>query len=176
MNSNNRCMRQRHFGFFGRASIAGLTRNTQTGSSACILALHAGVDHKMKRSIKYLCLFAVSSSALPAIAADPADRPVSAADQTTDAVQAKAKLAEIRGRIALLTNRLHDELKERDARSTRLREAEVGIAAMRRRSENLRSALLAAERRRGELRAEETQAHAALDTERAALATQVRTA
>src|SRR5258708_38984551 len=166
MNSNSRCMRQKHFGFFGRASIAGLTRNTQTGSSACMLALRTGVDHKMKRSIKYLCLFAALGSALAAIAAD----------QTSDAVQAKAKLAEIRGRIAALTNRLHDELKERDARNTRLREAEVGIAAMRRRLENLRSALVAAERRRGELRAEETQAQAALDTERASLATQVRAA
>ena len=141
-----------------------------------MLALRSGVDHKMKRSIKYLCLFAVASFALTAIAADPADRPVSAADQTTDAVQAKAKLGEIRGRIAVLTSRLRDELKERDARSTRLREAEVGIAAMRRRSENLRSALLAAERRRGELRAEEIQAQAALDAERSALATQVRAA
>jgi septal ring factor EnvC (AmiA/AmiB activator) len=130
----------------------------------------------MKRSIKYLCLLGAWSFALAARAADPADRPVSAADQTSDSVQAKAKLAEIRGRIAALTNRLHDELKERDARSARLREAEVGIAAMRRRLENLRSALVAAERRRGELRAEEVQAHAALDTERAALATQVRTA
>ena len=141
-----------------------------------MLALGAGVGHKMKRSIKYLCLFAVLSSAPVAIAADPADRPVSAADQTSDSVQAKAKLAEIRGRIAALTNRLHDELKERDALSARLREAEVGIAAMRRRLENLRSALVAAERRRGELRGEEARAHAALDTERAALATQVRTA
>jgi septal ring factor EnvC (AmiA/AmiB activator) len=120
----------------------------------------------MKRSIKYLCLFAASSAALAA----------SAADQTADSVQAKAKLAEIRGRIAALTNRLHDELKERDAQGARLREAEVGIAAMRRRLENLRSALSAAERRRGELRAEQTQAQGALDTERAALATQVRTA
>ena len=141
-----------------------------------MLALRTGVDHKMKRSIKYLCVFAVLSSALVASAADPADRPASAADQTSDPAQATAKLAEIRGRIAALTNRLHDELKERDARSTRLREAEVGIAAMRRRLENLHSALLAAERRRAELRAEETRAQAALDTERAALATQVRTA
>jgi septal ring factor EnvC (AmiA/AmiB activator) len=141
-----------------------------------MLALRTGVDHKMKRSFKYLCLFAVLSSALVAIAADGADRPAIAADQTSDSVQAKAKLAEIRGRIAALTNRLHDELKQRDALSARLREAEVGIAAMRRRLENLRSALSAAERRRGELRAEETHAQAALDTERGALAMQVRTA
>jgi septal ring factor EnvC (AmiA/AmiB activator) len=130
----------------------------------------------MKRSINYLCLFAMLSSALAALAADSADRPVSAADQTLDSVQAQAKLAEVRSRIAALTNRLHDELKERDARSTRLREAEVRIAATRRQVENLRSAELAADRRRGELRAEQVQAQAALDAERAALATQVRTA
>jgi septal ring factor EnvC (AmiA/AmiB activator) len=141
-----------------------------------MLALRTGPDHKMKRSIKYLCLFAACSLAPAASADDPPDRPVSAADQTSDSVQAKAKLAEIRGRIAALTNRLHDDLTERDARGARLREAEVGIAAMRRRLENVRSALVAAERRRGELRADETQAQAALDTERAALATQVRTA
>ena len=131
-----------------------------------MLALRTGVHHEKMRSIKYLCLFTVLSSALAA----------SAADQTPDSDQAKAKLAEIRGRIAALTNRLHGELKERDAQSARLREAEVGIAAARRRLENLRAALLAAERRRGELRAEETQAQAALDAERTVLATQVRAA
>ena len=141
-----------------------------------MLALRPGVDHKMKRSINYLCLFAMLSSALAAVAADSADRPVSAADQTLDSVQAQAKLAEVRSRIAALTNRLHDELKERDAQSARLREAEVTIAATRRQMENLRSAELAADRRRGELRAEQTQAQAALDAERAALATQVRAA
>ena len=144
-----------------------------------MLRLRTGFDYKMKRSIKYLCLFAAFGAplaALAALAADPPDHPVTAADQTLDAVQAQAKLAEIRGRIAALTNRLHEELKERDAESARLREAEVGIAALRRRLENLRSAELAAERRRGELRGEQTRAQAALDTERAALAMQVRTA
>jgi murein hydrolase activator len=141
-----------------------------------MLTLRPGVYAKMNRSIKYLCLFAVLSSALAASAADPADRPQSAADQTPDAAQANAKLAAIRDRIAALTSRLHDELKERDAKSARLREAEVNIAAVRRRLENLRSALTAVERRRGELRAEQSQAEAALDTERAALAAQVRAA
>jgi murein hydrolase activator len=131
-----------------------------------MLALRPGVDRKMNRSIKCLCLFAVLSSALAA----------SAADQAVDSIQANAKLAEIRDRIAALTGRLHDELKERDARSARLREAEVSIAAVRRRLENLHGAVLAAERHRGELHAEETQAQAALETERAALATQARTA
>jgi septal ring factor EnvC (AmiA/AmiB activator) len=129
----------------------------------------------MKRSIKYLCLFALLLSAPATIAAAP-NGPAAAADQKADPEQAKAKLAEIRGRIATLTSRLHGELKERDGQSARLREAELGLAAMRRRLENLRSAELAAERRRGELRAEENQAQAALGTERAALATQLRTA
>jgi septal ring factor EnvC (AmiA/AmiB activator) len=141
-----------------------------------MLALRTGVDHEMKRSIKYLCLFAALSSALAAAAPDPADRPVSADDQTLDSAQAKAKLAEVRSRIAALADRLHGELKERDARSARLREAEVSIAATRRRLENLRSTELAVDRRRGELRAEQSQAEAALDAERTALAMQVRAA
>src|SRR5882757_5333361 len=106
MNSNNRCIRQALQVFRAR-KYSRLTRNTQTGSSACMLALRPGVDHKMKRSINYLCLLAMLSSALAALAAD----------QTLDSVQAQAKLAEVRSRIAALTNRLHDELKERDARS-----------------------------------------------------------
>lgn len=141
-----------------------------------MLALRPGVDRKMNCSIKYLCPFAVLSCALAASPAKPSGRPASAADQTVDSIQANAKLAAIRDRIAALTDRLHDELQERDARSARLREAEVSIAAVRRRLENLHTALLAAERRRGELRAAQIQAQAALESERAALATQVRTA
>ncbi|HLZ97054.1 MAG TPA: peptidoglycan DD-metalloendopeptidase family protein [Steroidobacteraceae bacterium] len=130
----------------------------------------------MKRSIKYWCLSAAISFGVGAIAAESPGRPASAAGQPQGSVQADAKLAEIRGRIASLTNRLHDELQERDSQGARLREAEVRIAAARRRLENLRGAEIAAERRGGELRAAETQARAALDSERAALAAQVRTA
>ena len=128
------------------------------------------------RLIRYLGLFALLSSALAAAVADPAERPAGADDQTLESAQAKAKLAEVRGRIAALTNRLHGELKERDAHSARLREAEVGIAAARRRLEVLRTAELAADQRRRELHAVETREQTALDAERTQLATQVRTA
>jgi septal ring factor EnvC (AmiA/AmiB activator) len=120
----------------------------------------------MKRSIRYLCWFAGLASVLAA----------AAADRTPDAAEAKAKLAEVRGRIAALSNRLRGELKERDARGARLREAEVSIAATRSRLEELRTAERAAERRRSELHAEETHAQAALDRERADLAAEARAA
>jgi len=128
------------------------------------------------RLIRYLGLFALLSSALAAAVADPAERPAGADDQTLESAQAKAKLAEVRGRIAALTNRLHGELQELDAHSARLREAEVGIAAARRRLEVLRTAELAADQRRRELHAVETREQTALDAERTQLATQVRTA
>jgi len=52
-----------------------------------------------------------------------------AAPETADSAQAKAKLAAVRARIAALTNRLGNELKERDALSARLRGAELAITA-----------------------------------------------
>jgi len=121
----------------------------------------------MKRSIKYLCLFAVLSSALVAIAADPAD--AGERDrQPSESAQAKAKLAEIRGRIAALTNRLHDELKERDARSTRLREAESASPP---RAVGWRICAALSSRPNGVagVACRGDQAQAVLDTERAAL-------
>src|SRR5258707_9041369 len=98
MNSNNRCMRQKHFGFFGRASIAAAHAEYSDRLPGLYACPPPGVDHKMKRSIKYLCLLAVLISAVAAIAADPAGRPVSAAEPTADSAQAKAKLTQIRGR------------------------------------------------------------------------------
>jgi septal ring factor EnvC (AmiA/AmiB activator) len=121
----------------------------------------------MKRSIRYLCLFAALSLELCAAR--------SWADEA-DSTQAKAKLAEVRGRIAALTNRLGGELKLRDALNARLREADLNITATRQRLDRLRGAQAAAERRRGELRAEETRAQNALDAQRAVLASQVRAA
>jgi septal ring factor EnvC (AmiA/AmiB activator) len=99
-----------------------------------------------------------------------------AAPESTDAAQAKAKLAEVRARIAALTNRLGDELKERDALSARLRQAELVVTAKRQRLEALRAEETAAERRRSELRAEQARAQNALQAERAALSQQVRAA
>ncbi|MHB8476851.1 MAG: murein hydrolase activator EnvC family protein [Steroidobacteraceae bacterium] len=94
----------------------------------------------------------------------------------TDSERAQAKLMAVRARIAALTNRLGDELKERDALSSRLRAAELVIAAKRRRLETLRAEKNAAERRRTELRGEQAATQDALQAERAALAEQVRAA
>jgi murein hydrolase activator len=93
-----------------------------------------------------------------------------------DSAQAKAKLSVVRARIALLTNRLGDELKQRDALSARLRAAELVITAKRRRLDELRAAQVSAERRRSELRALEVRDQNALQAERDVLAAQVRAA
>ena len=92
-----------------------------------------------------------------------------------DAAQAKAKLAAVRERIADLAGRLGAELKQRDALSARLREADLGITEKRRRLESLDAAIEAAEHKRSELRAEQNRTREALDSERSALAAQVRT-
>jgi len=99
-----------------------------------------------------------------------------AAPDTADSAQANAKLAAVRARIAALTNRLGDELKERDAVSAHLRETELVITAKRRRLETLHAAQAAAERRRSELRGEQARDTDALQAERATLAAQVRAA
>jgi septal ring factor EnvC (AmiA/AmiB activator) len=99
-----------------------------------------------------------------------------AAAEPADSAQAKAKLAAVRARIAALTSRLGDELKQRDASSARLRETELVITAKRQRLEALRAGQAAAERRRSELRVEQLRDQNALQAERAALAAQVRAA
>jgi murein hydrolase activator len=134
-----------------------------------MLAVRWIVDHEMNRIIKHLCLFAALTAALCGALAG-------AAEQTQDSAQAKAKLAEVRGRIAALTGRLGGELKQRDALSARLRDIDLGITAKRQRLEGLRSAEVVAEHRRGELRAEAGRVKSELDGERAALAAQVRAA
>jgi murein hydrolase activator len=99
-----------------------------------------------------------------------------AAPESADTVQAKAKLAAVRAHIAALTNRLGDELKQRDALSARLREAELIITAKRRRLEALHAEQITAERRRTELRAEQLRDQESLQSERAALGAQVQAA
>ena len=99
-----------------------------------------------------------------------------AAAESADSAQARAKLAAVRTRIAALTNRLGLELKQRDALNARLRDADLEITAKRRRLDALHAAELGAERRRNELHAERTRTQNALDSERAALAAQARTA
>jgi murein hydrolase activator len=121
----------------------------------------------MNRRLKHLCV---------AVAAVLYCAGTWAAAESTDSAQAKAKLAAVRARIAALTNRLGDELKERDALSARLREAELVITAKRQRLDSLRAAEAAAERRRSELRAEQGRDQNALQAERTALGQQVRAA
>jgi murein hydrolase activator len=99
-----------------------------------------------------------------------------AGPESADTVQAKAKLAAVRARIAALTSRLGDELKQRDALSARLREAELIITGKRRRLEALHAEQVTAERRRTELRAEQLREQESLQSERAALAAQVQAA
>jgi murein hydrolase activator len=90
--------------------------------------------------------------------------------------QAKAKLAAVRARIADLTNRIGSQLKQRDALSARVRESELDIAAKRQKVDELRGAQAAAERRRTDLRVEQTRNQNALQAERGSLAAQVRAA
>ena len=134
-----------------------------------MLAVRWVLGYEMNRIIKHLCLFAALTAALSGLRAG-------AAEETQDSAQAKAKLAEVRGRIAALTGRLGGELKQRDALSAHLRDIDLGITAKRQRLEGLRSAETAAERRRGELRVEAARVKSELDSQRAALAAQVRAA
>ncbi len=94
--------------------------------------------------------------------------------ESPDAAQAKAKLAAVRQRIAELTGRLGTELKQRDALGARLRDADLAITAQRRRLESVAAARAAVERQRNDLDAEAARNRAALETERASLAAQVR--
>jgi murein hydrolase activator len=90
--------------------------------------------------------------------------------------QAKAKLAAVRARITDLTNRIGSQLKQRDALSARVRESELDIAAKRQKVDELHASQAGAERRRTDLRMEQTRNQNALQAERASLAAQVRTA
>ncbi|HEY2678443.1 MAG TPA: peptidoglycan DD-metalloendopeptidase family protein [Steroidobacteraceae bacterium] len=99
-----------------------------------------------------------------------------AAAEPQDSEQAKAKLAAVRARIAELTTRIGSALKQRDALSARLREADLDIAAKRQNVERLRAEISTAERRRADLRAEQMRNQNALQAERSSLAAQVRAA
>jgi septal ring factor EnvC (AmiA/AmiB activator) len=120
--------------------------------------------------IKYSRFLAALCSC--AIAADWAA--VASTPESPSAAGAQAKLQALRGRIARVTDRIGLDLKERDALSTRLREADLGITAERRRLEALDAQVQAAERQRLELRTEQARLRSALDVERSELATQVR--
>jgi septal ring factor EnvC (AmiA/AmiB activator) len=99
-----------------------------------------------------------------------------AAGETGDSARAKARLADVRTRIAALTARLGEELKVRDGQSARLREADLAVTEARRRIDALHAAEVAAARRRTELVEDESRVQRDLDAERSALAAQVRAA
>jgi septal ring factor EnvC (AmiA/AmiB activator) len=96
--------------------------------------------------------------------------------EPADSAQAKAKLAAVRARIAELTGRMGAQLAQRDSLSARVRETELVIAAKRQHVEELHAAQIAVERRRSELREEEGRNLAALQSQRASLASQARAA
>jgi murein hydrolase activator len=99
-----------------------------------------------------------------------------AVTEPADSAQAKAKLAAVRAKITDLTNRMGSQLAQRDSLSARVRETELVIAAKRQRVEELHAAEILAERRRSELRAEQTRNQGALQSERESLASQARAA
>jgi murein hydrolase activator len=99
-----------------------------------------------------------------------------AVTEPADSAQAKAKLAAVRARIAELTGRMGAQLAQRDSLSARVRETELVIAAKRQHVEELHAAQIAVERRRSQLREEENRNLAALQSQRASLASQARAA
>jgi len=99
-----------------------------------------------------------------------------AAPEPADSAQAKAKLAAVRAHIAALTLRLGEDLRQRDALGSRLRDAELVITARRVKLDALRAAMNAAERHGAELRAEQEREEKSLRAERAQLAAEVREA
>jgi murein hydrolase activator len=155
-----------------------------SGHRACILAIHKmkpTSTHRSKASCAAVTAALLYCTVITAASAKNADSaqatpPDSTQTRTTDPAEAKAKLAAVRARIAALTGRLSGELKDRDALSARLREAELVITAKRRRLDTLRAAELTAEQRRAALRGEQQAEQNALQAQRAALAAQVRAA
>jgi septal ring factor EnvC (AmiA/AmiB activator) len=146
-------------------------RKYSSGHKACMLGVRNPADPRlleMPRRPIVCCLFALMGLL--------SSGPSRAAAETTDSAQARAKLAEVRGRIAALTTRLGAELKDRDTQAARLREADLAITTLRRRLEGLHADEVSAERRRGELRAEAGTVKSSLDAERRALAAQVNAA
>ena len=121
------------------------------------------------RHLKGLCVAFVASALLCSSA-------WTAPAEPADSAQAKAKLAAVRARIAALTSRLGDELKQRNALSARLRDAELVITAKRRQVEGLRAAQAVAERRRSALGGERMREQEALKSERESLAALSRAA
>ena len=124
------------------------------------------MNRKMNRLIRHLCLLA-------AVGLAPCAGRAAAVPESVESAQAKAKLAEVRGRISKLTSRIGGELKDRDALAARVREADLRITATRQRLEALHGAERAVEQRRAVLGEEAARSQTAIDAQRAALAAQV---
>jgi septal ring factor EnvC (AmiA/AmiB activator) len=86
---------------------------------------------------------------------------------------AQAKLATVREHIEELTKRRAEDLRRRDAVAAKLRQAELAITSQRRALDALRAAVVVAETRRNQARAEQARTRAELDAERATLAAQI---
>jgi murein hydrolase activator len=128
-----------------------------------------GLKH-MNRPINDLWKIAALCLLLPPL---PGAASAAAHAAPQDSVQAQAKLSALRARIESLTQRRAATLAERDAESARLREAELAITAKRRALAELQGTVLAVERNRANLRAEQSRTQAALDAERSALSGQI---
>jgi murein hydrolase activator len=131
---------------------------------------------RMKNAVTHRCLGHICAIALAGLLGSACWGAAGEAAQAADSAQAKAKLAAVRSRISELTQRLGQQLKERDALSARLRDAELEITEKRRRLEDLRISEAAAERRRGQLRVEQVRDQDDLAAERETLAAQMRAA
>jgi len=127
------------------------------------------------RRLSHLCAAALGAIALWALLCC-ACRGAAGDVQSADSAQAKAKLAAVRVRISELTQRLGRELQQRDELGARLRDAELEITEKRRRLEELRISEAAAERRRTQLRAQQTRDQDELTAERETLGSEMRAA
>jgi septal ring factor EnvC (AmiA/AmiB activator) len=96
--------------------------------------------------------------------------------QAADPQATEADLGRIRKEIADLQREIRRDTSRRDALAARLRDAEMSVAGARRKLDELRAAREASERRRAELQREKAASEKVLETERAALAAQVRAA
>ena len=96
--------------------------------------------------------------------------------QGADEAGTEADLRKVRGQISELQQAIRKSTTERDSLAARLRDAELSVAAARRRLDETRSERGASERRREELEQEKARSERTLETERAALAGQLRAA
>jgi len=100
----------------------------------------------------------------------------SSAEPDAQSTEAKARLEEIRARIATVTHRLAEQLKERDALLAKLRAADLDMTAKRQTLDALRAAAGAAVRRRTQLLADAERNRQALTLARDNLAALARAA